>query len=68
MDGEPDAAKRKLIFAEWEQLQAEEQPIIYLYAANTYAASKTRVKNMKAVLLPPSTWWNIEELWLEDGK
>lgn len=68
MDSEPDAAKRKPMWGEFLRLHAEEQPIVYLYAGNSYAATKTRVRNVRASLLRPSTWWNIEELWLEDGK
>ncbi len=68
MDSEPDPAKRRPMWAEFLRIQAEEQPMIYLYSANTYAASKNRVKNERATLLRPSTTWNIEELWLEDGK
>jgi peptide/nickel transport system substrate-binding protein len=68
MDVEPDPAKRRPLWAEFLRIQAEEQPMIYLYAANTYAASKKRVGNERATLLRPETTWNIEELWLVDGK
>jgi peptide/nickel transport system substrate-binding protein len=68
MDQEPDSVKRRPMWAEFMRTQSEEQPMIYLYAANTYCASKNRVKNERATLLRPSTTWNNEELWLEDGK
>ena len=68
MDTEVDVEKRKPLWAEFLRIQAEQQPMLYLYAENCYAASKKRVRNMRASLLRPETWWNIEELWLEDGK
>jgi len=68
MDSKPEVADRKPLWAEFLKTHAEEQPLIYLYAANTYAASKKRVRNMRASLLRPSTWWNVDELWLADGK
>lgn len=68
MDREPDVEKRKPLWAKYLEIHAEEQPMIYLYSGNSYAATKTRLKNVRASLLRPSTWWNFEELWLEDGK
>jgi peptide/nickel transport system substrate-binding protein len=68
MDALPDWEKRKPLWAEFLEVQAQEQPIIYIYTPNNYAASKGRVRNMQATLLRPSTWWNFEQLWLEDGK
>jgi peptide/nickel transport system substrate-binding protein len=68
MDAEPDVEKRKPMWAEILEIQAQEQPSIYLYAANAYSASRVRVKNVRATLLRPSTWWNVEELWLADGR
>lgn len=68
MSSEIDEGKRRLLWAKFLEKQAEEQPIIYLYASNAYAASKPRVKNMRASVLRPSTNWNVEELWLDDGK
>jgi peptide/nickel transport system substrate-binding protein len=68
MSSEIDEGKRRVLWAKFLQMQAEEQPIIYLYASNAYAASKPRVKNLRASVLRPSTNWNVEELWLEDGK
>lgn len=68
MSQEIDEGKRKAHWAKFLELHAQDQPMIYLYASNAYAASKTRVKNMRASVLRPSTNWNIEELWVEDGK
>ena len=68
MSQELDEGKRRAHWAKFLEMQAEEQPIIYLYASNAYAASKPRVKNMRASVLRPSTNWNIEELWLDDAK
>jgi peptide/nickel transport system substrate-binding protein len=68
MDAEPDIEKRKPMWAEFLRIHGEEQPMVYLYSQNSYCASKTRVGNVRATLLRPSTFWNIEELWLTDGK
>ncbi len=67
MDGQPDPVKRKVLFADLMKHQSGAQPIIYLYSANEYAAVTCRVKNVKASLLRPQTWHNIDELWLDDG-
>ncbi len=50
------------------QLNAENQPQLFLYAQNAYAVWKSRVKNVRCSLLRPMATWNAEELWLEDGK
>ena len=68
MDRNPDPAARRPLWKLFIELQAQQQPTVYLYAANEYAASKSRIRNMRASLLRPSTWWNYEELWTEDGK
>lgn len=68
MSSEIDEGKRKVIWAQILELHAQEQPCQYLYASNCYGASKKRVQNMRASVLRPSTWWNFEELWLDDGK
>jgi peptide/nickel transport system substrate-binding protein len=68
MSQEIDEAKRKALWSQIEELQAQYQGFIWLYAQNGYAASKNRVKNMKASILHPETWWNFWELWLEDAK
>ena len=68
MSQEVDESKRKVIWTEIEKIHAEYQGFIWLYAQNGYAASKKRVQNMKASILHPETWWNYEELWVEDGK
>lgn len=68
MDREPDVEKRRPLWAKFLELQAQEQPIVYLYTSKSYAASKKRVGNVQAALLRPSTWWNYEELWVRDGK
>ena len=48
--------------------EAQGQNQIFLFAQNAYAASKKRVKGIRASVLRPMTWFNAEELWLEDGK
>jgi peptide/nickel transport system substrate-binding protein len=68
MSQELDVPKRVAMWAQLLELHAQEQPIIYLYANNTYAASKKRVMNSHPSILRPETWWNVDELWLEDGK
>ncbi len=68
MSAEVDEAKRKIMNAEFLELQAQYQGFIWLYSQNCYAASKKRVQNMKASVLHPETWWNYDELWVDDGK
>lgn len=67
MDRLPDEADRKPLWNEYLELHAEHLPILYLYAANAYAASKPRVRNLEPSLLRPQTWHNADELWIEDG-
>lgn len=55
----------------WHQvleIHAQQQPQMYLYAQNGYAAWKNRVKNVRCSVLRPMATYNAEELWLEDGK
>ena len=68
MSQQVDEAKRKPMWREFEEMHAQYAGYIWLYAQNGYAASKNRVKNMKASILHPETWWNYEELWVDDGK
>lgn len=68
MQGEPDEAKRKPLWAQYLEHEAQGQNQIYLFAQNAYAAAKKRVKGIRASVLRPMTWFNSEELWLEDGK
>lgn len=63
-----DEAKRRKMWADFEDMHAQYQGFVWLYSANGYAASKKRVQNMKAAILHPETWWNYEELWVDDGK
>jgi peptide/nickel transport system substrate-binding protein len=65
---EIDEGKRRALWAQIEKIHAEYQGFIWLFAQNGYAASKKRVQNMKASILPPETYWNYEELWVDDGK
>jgi len=63
-----DESKRRPLWHDIEEAHAKFQGFIWLYAQNGYAASKKRVKNMKASILHPETWWNFEEMWVEDEK
>jgi peptide/nickel transport system substrate-binding protein len=68
MQREPDAAKRKPLWAKYLELEAQGQNQIFLFAQNGYAASKGRVKGLRPSVLRPQTWYNVEELWLDEGK
>lgn len=68
MSQQVDEAKRKPMWYEFEEMHAQYQGFIWLYAQNGYAASKKRVQNSKPSILHPETWWNYEELWVDDGK
>jgi len=68
MQGEPDAAKRKPLWAKYLELEAQGQNQIFLFAQNAYAASKSHVRGLRPSVLRPQTWYNVEELWLDEGK
>ena len=68
MDREPEEEARKALWAKYVEHEAQEQPIIYLFASNAYAATKKRLMNVKASVLRPQTWWNVEELWLAEPR
>jgi peptide/nickel transport system substrate-binding protein len=68
MDRNPEVELRRPLWAIFLAIQAYQQPTIYLYAPNEYAASRNRIRNLRPSLLRPSTWWNYEELWTEDGE
>jgi peptide/nickel transport system substrate-binding protein len=68
MDQLPDEEKRIPLWHECSQLFAEQQPIVYLFAAKTYACVSKRVQNARPSILRPSTWWNLPELYVVDQK
>ena len=67
LDRELDDAKRKAYSDEIQVLTAENTPIIYLVAPNSYALAKKEVGNLWPSVLRPSTTWNIAHLYLKTG-
>lgn len=58
-------AEQKKLFDEVQAILAEQAVWSPTYVYNYYVAAKNRVKNLKLTALRPSTYWNIEELWVE---
>ncbi len=67
MAGQPLDEKRAPIWKKYLDHHAAGLPILYLYSANAYAASKPTLRNLKPSLLRPNTWHNVEEIWI-DGR
>jgi peptide/nickel transport system substrate-binding protein len=57
-----DEAKRQTIYAEYQQLVAEEVPIIYLVNDRALMAVRNDIKGLKYNGLPTWGLWNIDEL------
>jgi peptide/nickel transport system substrate-binding protein len=57
-----DEAKRQKIYAEYQQLVAEEVPIIYLVNDRALMAVRNDIKGLKYNGLPTWGLWNIDEL------
>ena len=64
MDEELDDKVRKKYYDEVQELIGQNIPILYLIAANSYAASQEgRIGNLWPSLLRPQMTWNLESLW-----
>ena len=64
MDEELDNKVRKKYYDEVQELIGQNIPMIYLIAANSYAAvQKDRLGNLWPSLLRPMLTWNIETIW-----
>ena len=59
-----DREKRKAYFDRVQQIVWEEAPFIYLVNKNSLAAISPMLRNAKAVVLRPQTYWNAEWLYL----
>lgn len=54
--------ERKKIFAEVQQIMAEEQPFIFLATRHLIVAARADIAGFKPALLPDFVLWNSEEL------
>ena len=61
---ESNGAQRKLDFDRVQEIVWEQQPFLYLLNKNTLIAVSPSVHNVKAALIRPYTYWNIESLSL----
>lgn len=59
---EMDDVKRKEIYAEWQKVVGEEQPLIYTVVPDAIVALRNKYGNVKPCSLGSVTW-NIEELY-----
>jgi peptide/nickel transport system substrate-binding protein len=59
-----DEHKRKEYWDKVQKIAWEQEPFIFLVNKNTLVAISPSVKNAQPSILPPQTYWNIEELAL----
>jgi peptide/nickel transport system substrate-binding protein len=59
---EPDEAKRKAIYAEFQRLTQEQLPIILLINDSAIMAARNTIEGLKYSGLPSWGLWNIQEL------
>jgi peptide/nickel transport system substrate-binding protein len=59
-----DDHKRKEYWDKVQKIAWEQEPFIFLVNKNTLVAISPSVKNAQPSILPPQTYWNIEELAL----
>ena len=62
---ETDAARRRELFREIQQIMAEQLPIIPVSSRHIPVAASPRVGNYRPSPLPPFSLWNAEELFLK---
>jgi peptide/nickel transport system substrate-binding protein len=62
---ETDAARRKAIFRDVQQIMAEQLPFIPIVSRHIAVAANTRVGNYRPSTLPPFSLWNAEELFIK---
>lgn len=65
---ELDEAKRKAIYAQFQQIVQEQLPVIHLVHEIALAAAHERVQGLKYSGLPTWGLWNIEELRIVEDK
>jgi len=61
---ESDAAKRKRYFDKVQEIAWEQSPFLYLLNKNTLIAVSPSLHNVKAALIRPYAYWNVETLSL----
>lgn len=59
---ELDEAKRKAIYAQFQQIVQEQLPLIYLVNRLSFQAVRDRVQGVKFSALAGSAFWNLYEL------
>lgn len=64
---ELDEAKRKAIYAQFQQLVQEQLPVIHLVNDRALMAVRDRVEGLKYTGLPSWGLWNIQELRIRKG-
>jgi peptide/nickel transport system substrate-binding protein len=62
--GTQDAAKRKQLFDQVQQIAWEQEPFIYLVNRNSLSATSPVLVNAHPVVLRPQVYWNVERLTL----
>lgn len=61
-----DIEERMGLYAEWQKLWADDIPSYFFYAPNTIVASNKRLSGFRPG--PQGDLWNLDDLWLADGK
>lgn len=68
---EPDRARRKALYDEWQMIVNEQQPFIYTVASEAIIAFRNKYDNVYPTVLAASIrqacTWNIEELFVREG-
>jgi peptide/nickel transport system substrate-binding protein len=67
MDSELEYEVRKTYNDEIQALVAENIPIFYLVASNSYAGASRNIGNLWPSLLRPEVTWNLDELYLKEA-
>ena len=60
-----DAAERRKLFAEAQQMFAAHSPVIYVAAPKVFVATSGRLGGVSASVLVPNVLWNAEALFLK---
>lgn len=61
---EPDAERRRILFAENQTIMAEQLPLIPIVARHSLTAANQRIGNLRPSILMPYGLWNAEELFI----
>ena len=63
---EMDETKRKAIYAEWQKVVGEQQPMVYSVVPDAIVGLRTKYGNIKPTAIGGVTW-NIEEIYALDA-